>query len=91
MRSIPSDFFGTRMLVLLEGGIVAPQVDAVGDRGCSAFKDCRGLFWHALPELSVGILLPVAIAEREFGKETVVDLPQLGNVALLTKEGPSSH
>lgn len=67
---------------LAAGSIVIPQVDRMRDGGHAALKHGRGRLGRAVALLCVGILLPVAVAQRELRQEAVVHRAQLRYVAL---------
>ena len=59
---------------------VGPQVDAVGEGGGGALVYGQDAVHSRELGLVVGVLLPVAVAERELGEEGVVDGAYLAHV-----------
>ena len=53
--------------VLQEGCISDPDVRAVGNRGHSALIHCHSCLNVLVPFLSLSVLLPVTVAQRELG------------------------
>ncbi len=62
----------------LEGAVLGPQVDRVGDAGATSLVHHLGRFGSGDVEFEVGVLLPVAEEERELEQEAVVGVAQGG-------------
>lgn len=60
----------------LEGAIVGPEVDRVGNASAASLVDHLGRLWAGDVELEVGILLPVPEQEGELDEESVVCIAQ---------------
>ena len=79
---IPAHFLLRGARRLAASSVVVPQVHRVRDGGHAALKHGRGRLGRAVALLRVGILLPVAVAQRELRQEAVVHAAQLRYVAL---------
>lgn len=81
----PAHFVGGRAGGLAARGVVPPQVNRAADRRHAALKHGRGGLRRAVALLGVGVLLPVAVAQRVLGQEAIVDRAQLRDVALRSR------
>jgi hypothetical protein len=64
--------------VHLEGAVVCPEVDRVGNAGASPLKDHLCGFRTSNVELGVGVLFPVSEQEWELREEAVVGVAESG-------------
>ena len=74
-----SDYIRVVTRLNLEGAVVRPQIDGVGDAGHSPLVNHFGRLRPRDGELQVCILLPVSEQEWELGEEAIVELPGCGD------------